>query len=1294
MSLFGFVDYERHSDMRFILSQFNRFNILILLLPALFGLSTITSLVRANAYDLAQCPPLTLTPASLSDGTTGVPYSQNLDVNGVAGGRYTFTIIANALPPGLNLNSTTGAITGVPTTTGKFNFIARAVDPNGCSAQRIYTVTVNCGSLTFTPDTLPSGQVGTPYSQTVNAGAGRGPYTYAITFGNLPTGLTLDSNTGRISGISGAGSAATWLFDVTATDANPCSTTKRYSITLTCPTIDVNPKSLTAVVNSSVNLQLNATGGKPPYTFTLRSASMPAGLTLSSSGLISGTPTNVLTQNIDIDVRDSNHCSAPLRMAINIVACPVVTVSPTSLPSGTAGVLYTQTFSSSGGTAPYSYGTNISALPPGLLFNTSGSLSGTPTTPGTYNFIVRSNDAGGCFGERSYTLVINPTCATLTLTPASLPVAQVGIPYSQTFTASGGTAPYTFSLTGGNLPNAVGLVSNGAIMGNPTTAGTYTFSIRATDANGCFVERSYTLTINTATCPSIILNPPAIPQPRLESVYNVTVTATGGTAPYSYSIASGTMPPGLTFSSSGSFNGTPTALGTYIFTIRATDANGCTGERTLTWSVVPCEGITISPHGASLPGGIVGTPYNQVFNATGGTGPYYFSIRNGSFLPPGLSLSSTGLLSGTPIAGGVFNFYMNVISANGCYETELYVLHIGALNCPLILVPPVISTGTIGVSYNQTVSASGGVAPYSYTVAEGSFPPGLVLTLSGSITGIPTTRGNYYFNLRVADANGCTGFATGIIYVNETGCNRITINPSTLPHGTVGLAYSQTFAPLLDHITTSVSSQSGPPAYSYTIVLGVLPAGLSLSSDGHLSGTPTTAGTASFTVRATDANGCSDQANYTLVIDPSTCPTITLGPNALTSGVSGTSYSQAISATGGAAPYTYSISNGTLPGGLSLSPGGNLTGTPAAGSFNFTVKATDANGCTGERSYSLVINNPTCPTITVSPNTLPAAVVGGAYTQAIGAAGGSAPYTINMPSGALPDGLSLSSGGNLTGTLTKSGSFSFVVRATDGNNCAGDRSYTLTIAPGLVTSVSAANFVPSRPLAPESIVAAFGSNLAKTTESALTRPLPTNLAGVKILIKDSAGIERLAPLYFASDRQVNYQVPEWTSLGRATLSLLSENQLTNAAVVQGAGTIDIEPVSPGIFSADATGSGLAAALVFRVKSNGSQSYEAVARYDAAQQRYVAEPIDLGPTTDQVFLVVFGTGFKFRSSLSAVTCTIGGIDSEVLYAGDAPGYTGLEQINTRLSRSLIARGEVDVVVKVEGKQANTVRVAFR
>ncbi len=240
---------------------------------------------------------------------------------------------------------------------------------------------------------------------------------------------------------------------------------------------------------------------------------------------------------------------------------------------------------------------------------------------------------------------------------------------------------------------------------------------------------------------------------------------------------------------------------------------------------------------------------------------------------------------------------------------------------------------------------------------------------------------------------------------------------------------------------------------------------------------------------------------------------------------------------------------------------------------------------------------------------------------------------------------------------------------------------------GVLASVSAASFAASGPLAPESIVAAFGTNLATSTVTAPGTPLPTTLAGVSVKVKDSANTEQSAPLFFVSPGQINYQVPSGLANGPAAVTV------AGGAGTLAAGNVTIATVAPGLFSANASGQGVAAAVVLRIKAGGAESFEPVARLDSATNRFVAVPIDLGPETDQVFLVLYGTGIKFRSALSAVVATIGGANSETLFAGAAPGFVGLDQANLRIPRTLAGRGEVDVVLSVDGKPANLVRVSI-
>ncbi len=238
-----------------------------------------------------------------------------------------------------------------------------------------------------------------------------------------------------------------------------------------------------------------------------------------------------------------------------------------------------------------------------------------------------------------------------------------------------------------------------------------------------------------------------------------------------------------------------------------------------------------------------------------------------------------------------------------------------------------------------------------------------------------------------------------------------------------------------------------------------------------------------------------------------------------------------------------------------------------------------------------------------------------------------------------------------------------------------------------LANASAASFL-SYSFSPESIVSAFGTDLAVAVEVATTTPLPTSLAGTTVSVTDSVGTQRLAPLFFVAPGQINYQLPPGTALGAATITVTNKDGLISL------GTARIEAISPGIFSASASGQGPAAAIALRVKADGSQSFEPVARFDQAQNRFITVPIDLGPPTDQVYLLLFGTGLRFNSGLSSAALKIGGVDSQVLYAGPQGGFVGLDQLNVSLPRSLAGRGEMDVTLIVDGKTANTVRVSFR
>ncbi len=234
---------------------------------------------------------------------------------------------------------------------------------------------------------------------------------------------------------------------------------------------------------------------------------------------------------------------------------------------------------------------------------------------------------------------------------------------------------------------------------------------------------------------------------------------------------------------------------------------------------------------------------------------------------------------------------------------------------------------------------------------------------------------------------------------------------------------------------------------------------------------------------------------------------------------------------------------------------------------------------------------------------------------------------------------------------------------------------TLSARSAAVTTVSAANYVGPQ-LAQESLAVGFLDAVGAGSGSLQAR------------VRDSAGTLRDATVFFSGSGQVNFQIPPGTAIGGAMASITSNG----AAIANG--TFQVTPVAPGVFSADSSGSGLASAVAQRQTPDGAVTYEAVLRFDPAQNKIVAAPIDFGPETDRMFLAIFGTGWRFRSSVSATKVTIAGIDVPALYVGEQTTFKGLDQLNVELPRTLAGKGEVDLKITVDDKTANTTRVTFK
>ncbi|HKQ78350.1 MAG TPA: choice-of-anchor V domain-containing protein [Blastocatellia bacterium] len=239
---------------------------------------------------------------------------------------------------------------------------------------------------------------------------------------------------------------------------------------------------------------------------------------------------------------------------------------------------------------------------------------------------------------------------------------------------------------------------------------------------------------------------------------------------------------------------------------------------------------------------------------------------------------------------------------------------------------------------------------------------------------------------------------------------------------------------------------------------------------------------------------------------------------------------------------------------------------------------------------------------------------------------------------------------------------------------------------GQFTSASAASFVATVPLPPNGIVAGFGTGLSANTAFAATLPLPTSLAGVEVLVRDANSQTLNAGLFFVSANQINYLVPAGVANGAATITV----RRNGVNIAQGIGNIDT--ISPGLFTANVSGQGVAAAVILR-RRNGVDSFEPVAQFNSTASRFDPIQIDLGTDADQVFLIAFGSGFR-AAAQTALSATIGGTPSPFVVSAPAPGFVGLDQVNMLIPRSLIGRKLVDVLFKVADRTANTVQISVK
>ncbi len=1024
--------------------------------PTAAGTSTFTVKVTDSLGDTATSgslsitidPTLVITPPTFPAGIVGVSYpAETFTASGGSGTGYTFSLASGSLPAPLTLGTSGTIASATPTAAGTFTFTAKVTDSQGFTATSGTLSITIAPALVITPPSFPTGVVSVAYpAETFTASGGSGSgYTFTLASGSLPNPLTLGANGTIASAVPTAAGKSTFTVKVTDSLGNT-ATTGTLSITINGPLTITPPTFPTGVVGASYPAEtFTASGGSGVgYTFSLASGSLPAPLTLGTNGTIpSAIPTASGTSTFTVTVTDSLADTATTG-SLSITIDPALVITPPTFPTGIVGVSYpAETFTASGGSGSgYTFTLASGSLPAPLTLGTNGTIaSATPTAAGTFTFTVKVTDSLG-FTATSASLSIKINAA-LAVVPPVFPTGVVGASYpAETFTATGGSGTgYTFTLASGALPNPLTLGTNGTIASAvPTAPGTFTFTVRVTDSlSETATSGSLSITID----PALLITPPTFPTGIVGASYPAeTFTASGGSGTgYTFSLASGSLPSPLTLGANGTIaSATPTASGTFTFTVKVTDSLGNTAT-TSSLSITIDPTIVITP--PSFPTGVVGVSYPaKTFTATGGSGTgYTFTLASGS-LPNPLTLGANGTIaSATPTASGTSTFTVKVTDSLGNTATT-GTLTI-TINGALTITPPTFPTGIVGASYPaETFTASGGSGTgYTFTLASGALPTPLTLGANGTIaSAIPTGSGTFTFTVTVTDSFADTATTGSLSITIDPG---LVITPPTFPAGTVGTSYpAETF-------TASGGSGTG---YTFTLASGSLPNPLTLGTNGTIaSATPTTAGTYTFTVKVTDSLGfTATSGSLSIKINP----VLSITPPTFPSGVVGVSYpAETFTASGGSGTgYTFTLASGSLPNPLTLGTNGTIASAAptGAGTSTFTVKVTDSLGNTATTgTLSITINL----SLTINPPTFPTGIIGASYpAETFTATGGSGTgYTFTLASGSLPTPLTLGTNGTIaSATPTVSGTFTFTVKVTDSaSNTATSGSLSITIDPTL-----------------------------------------------------------------------------------------------------------------------------------------------------------------------------------------------------------------------------------------------------
>jgi len=708
------------------------------------------------------------------------------------------------LPVGIILYPN-GTLSGTTNQFGTFGFQVTATTSSFSDTKTFSLVLLNPYVTINSSPYLPNGFVGQSYSQLLSGASNPAGLTWSLASGaQLPPGLSL-SGSGVISGNPTAIGTYSFLVDVQISGTT-IATNQSFTMTVYGGQTSIQTNSLpVAFLGQPYFATLS--GGPTGVTWTL-TGMLPPGITFNpNTGVFAGTTLETVTivgvYPIQLQANFPNYLSSTRSLNFYLTNGPLTVPQP-SLAPAVEGSPYQATVAAAGGLPPYQWSFATSSTQGLSIGVSTGTITGIPQTSGNLFLPVTVSDAAGESITANLTLFV---AKPLSVATTSLPNGSVGSAYSQSLLAGGGVSPFTWMVVAGSgsLPPGLALSSSGVITGTPAATGTFHFTVQVTDAGGRTATGLLSVSIGVAP---LTITTSSFPNGQLSVPYSQTLAASGGVAPYSWFLVVGPLPNGLGLNN-GIISGTPTGpLGTTAFTVQVTDSSPTPLVVQKAFTINIALTLTITTIG--LPGGTLNVPYSQTLSASGGTTPYTWSVSSGA-LPPGLQLNATiGVISGTPTKTGPNLFTVTLTDFAGLTAQQQLNISIAASASPPSITSGNAFSGTVGTPFSQTLTATGGTPPYTWSISSGTLPAGLQLSSSGAISGNPTAAGTSNVTLQVTDSQQQTATQAITITVNLPPLSSVTIGTITGTAATqpsVSLSLGSSFPVDLSG-TLSVSFQS------------------------------------------------------------------------------------------------------------------------------------------------------------------------------------------------------------------------------------------------------------------------------------------------------------------------------------------------------------------------------------------------------------------------------------------------------------------------------------------------------